>query len=146
LIAISIARPGWRRLVLVAGALALGLVTTTLSTAMNFGPDHALAWRTPHTLAGFALGALLAAGLAFVPARLVAGIGLVALTALVLLVAQAPADPYFAQSLQRWEQGRFIRFHGAAQWIGWLWPYAAMLYLLSRLGAAATPDEEGGAT
>ena len=22
-----------------------------------------------------------------------------------------------------------------AQWIGWLWPYAAMLWLLTRLGA-----------
>ena len=26
-------------------------------------------------------------------------------------------------SLQAWEQGRFIRFHGLAQWVGWLWPY-----------------------
>lgn len=146
LIAISIARPGWRRLVLVAGAVALGFVATTLSTAMNFGPDHALAWRTPHTLAGFALGALLAAGGALLPARLAAGLGLVALTALVLLVAQAPADPYFAQSLQRWEQGRFIRFHGAAQWIGWVWPYAAMVYLLVRIGRPAPRGEERPAT
>jgi hypothetical protein len=51
-------------------------------------------------------------------------------------MAQAPADPYFAQSLQAWEQGRFVRFHGLAQWVGWLWPYVAMLWLLSRLGAA----------
>ena len=41
--------------------------------------------------------------------------------------------PYFAQSLHGWEQGRFIRFHGAAQWVGWLWPYAAIVYLLTRL-------------
>ena len=60
---------------------------------------------------------------------------LVALSALVALVAHAPADPYFAESLQAWEQGRFIRFHGAAQWVGWLWPYAALLYLLSRVAA-----------
>jgi hypothetical protein len=53
----------------------------------------------------------------------------------VLLVARAPADPYFALSLQRWEQGRFIRFHGLAQWIGWLWPYAAGVWLLGRLGS-----------
>jgi 2',3'-cyclic-nucleotide 2'-phosphodiesterase (5'-nucleotidase family) len=45
-------------------------------------------------------------------------------------VAQAPADPYFAASLHGWEQGRFIRFHGLAQWIGWCWPYAATLWLL----------------
>jgi hypothetical protein len=54
---------------------------------------------------------------------------------MVALVAQAPTDPYFAQSLQAWEQGRFIRFHGAAQWVGWLWPYAAMAYLLARVSA-----------
>ena len=73
--------------------------------------------------------------LSFVPRRVAAGFGLIALTALVMLVAQAPADPYFSQSLQGWEQGRFIRFHGAAQWVGWVWPYAALTYLLVRLAA-----------
>jgi hypothetical protein len=51
------------------------------------------------------------------------------------LVAQAPIDPYYAESLQAWEQGRFIRFHGAAQWVGWLWPYVALVYLLLRVTA-----------
>ena len=46
---------------------------------------------------------------------------------------QAPASPYFAESLQAWEQGRFIRFHGLAQWVGWLWPYAALVYVLLRV-------------
>jgi hypothetical protein len=57
-----------------------------------------------------------------------------------MLVAQAPDDPYFAQSLQGWEQGRFIRFHGAAQWVGWAWPYAALIYLLARLAAREPRD------
>jgi VanZ family protein len=133
LVAFAIAQPGWRRLVLVAGAAALGFLATTLSTAMNFGPDHALAWRTPNALAGMSAGLVAALVLVVTPRRAAAGLGLVALTALVLLVANAPADPYFAQSLQRWEQGRFIRFHGAAQWVGWLWPYAAGIYLLMRV-------------
>jgi hypothetical protein len=51
-----------------------------------------------------------------------------------VLLNQAPADPYFAQTLQTWEQGRFIRFHGLAQWLGWLWPYAALVYVLTRVG------------
>ncbi len=135
MISLTIAQPGWRRFVLVAGAAMLGAAATTLSTAMNFGPDHALAWRTPNAAAGFALGALLAALIAPLPRRAAAGIGLVVLSALVVQVLQAPADPYFADSLQAWEQGRFIRFHGAAQWVGWLWPYAALLYLLVRVGA-----------
>jgi hypothetical protein len=56
-------------------------------------------------------------------------------------VAQAPSDPYFAQSLKAWERGRFVRFHGLAQWVGWLWPYLAMLWLLTRMGGRDTLDD-----
>ncbi len=134
LLAFSISRPGWRRGVLVLGAAALGFAATTLSTALSFGPEHALAWNTPVAGAAFVAAIAAAILLAWVPRRAAAGLGLMALTALLALVAQAPADPYFAESLQAWEQGRFIRFHGAAQWVGWAWPYAALAYLLSRIG------------
>ncbi|HEX3140525.1 MAG TPA: VanZ family protein, partial [Rhizobacter sp.] len=46
-VAFAVMRPGWRRLVQVPAALAIGLAATTLSTALNFGPQHALAWLTP---------------------------------------------------------------------------------------------------
>ena len=133
LVAFTIAPPGWRRTALVLGAAALGCATTTLSTALNFGPQHALAWITPSAAQGVLVGMAAAALLSLVPSRVAAGFGLIVLTALVMLVAQAPADPYFAQSLKAWEQGRFIRFHGAAQWVGWIWPYAGLSYLLARL-------------
>ncbi len=135
MVALSVARPGWRRVVLVAGAVLVGVAGTTLSTALNFGPAHALAWRTPNAEAGLATGTVFALLFALLPRRAAAGLGLVALSALVALVAHAPADPYYAESLQAWEQGRFIHFHGAAQWVGWLWPYAALLYLLLRVAA-----------
>ena len=141
LVAFSVARPGWRKLVLVLGAALFGGLATTLSTALNFGPQHLLAWSTPQALAALGFGMLLAGGLSVTPRRAAAGLGLVALTALVTVVAQAPSDPYFAQSLQSWEQGRFIRFHGAARWVGWLWPYAAIVYLLARLGAKDEPPK-----
>ena len=88
-------------------------------------------------------------GLAFVPRRLVAALGLVALTLLIMLVTQAGTDPYFSLSLTGWERGRFIRFHGLAQWIGWLWPFAALLFLLiqvadpHRIRAPASPSRSG---
>ncbi len=135
LVACSVMLPGWRRVAAAFGALTLALLAMTLSTLLNFGPTHALGWLGPSTLLGLALGTLLAAAAAPLPRRVVAGLGLVVLTGLVAGVAQAPADPYFAQSLQSWEQGRFVRFHGLAQWVGWLWPYAAMAWLLSRLAA-----------
>jgi len=80
---------------------------------------------------------VLAVPLVLVRQRLAAALGVAVLSALVMLVAQAPADPYFAESLQAWQQGQFIRFHGLAQWVGWLWPYATIGWLASRLNAPA---------
>ena len=137
MLAYAVMAPGWRRIAITVGALVLAFGGMTLSTWLNFGPSHALGWLSPSTLQGLGLGVLLALLAAALPRRLAAGVGLVALTGLVVGVAQAPADPYFAQSLQAWEQGRFVRFHGLAQWVGWLWPYMAMGWLLSRLGARA---------
>ena len=134
LLAYAVMAPGWRRLVMAAGACALGFGGMTLSTLLNYGPAHALAWLTPATLPGLAFGLVLAGVLALLPTRLVAGVALMVVTGLVVGVAQAPGDPYFAQSLKAWEQGQFVRFHGLAQWVGWLWPYAAMVWMLSRLG------------
>ncbi len=142
LLAFSVARPGWRRLVLVLGAAGLGALATTLSTALNFGPEHALAWGTPQALAALCFAVAAAAVLSHLPQRAAAALGLVALTALVTVVAQAPSDPYFAQSLQDWEQGRFIRFHGAGRWVGWLWPYAAIAYLMLRVSGRDADRED----
>ncbi len=139
LLGFSVARTGWRRLVLVLGAAALGVLATTLSTALNFGPKHLMAWSTPQALAALGFAVALAMLLSVLPPRAAAGLGLVTLTALVIVVAQAPSDPFFAQSLQAWEQGRFIRFYGVARWVGWLWPFGAIVYLLARLGARDEP-------
>jgi VanZ family protein len=133
LLVFAASRPGWRRLAAAVGAALVGLGAMTLSSALNFGPDHALAWLTPRTLPAIGGATLLAVLLVPAPPRLCAALGLVALSALVTIVAEAPADPYYAASLQGWEQGRFIRFHGLAQWVGWLWPYLAMTWLVARL-------------
>jgi hypothetical protein len=73
------------------------------------------------------------------PARLSASLALLALGLSVGLLNQAPESPYFAQTLHAWEQGRFIRFHGFAQWLGWAWPYAAMAVALAHI-ARRSPD------
>ena len=135
LLAFTITRPGWHRPPLVIGAALAGLGVTTLSTALNFGPEHALAWLTSVTLPAIGLATVVAVLAAWISRRVAAALGLIATTVLIVLSAQAPADPYFADSLQAWEQGRFIRFHGVAQWVGWLWPYALLVHLLRRIGA-----------
>jgi hypothetical protein len=137
LLAYSIMQPSWRRLRLATGLIGLGLVATTLSTALHFGPEHALAWWTSEVGAALIAAALLLLALAPLSAPTIAALALVALTAELMLVAQAPTDTYFAQSLQSWTQGRFIHFNGIAQWIAWAWPFAALVWLLRRLGRAA---------
>ncbi|MFH7041115.1 VanZ family protein [Paucibacter sp. JuS9] len=133
LLALSVARPGKRRVFLVLGALILGVVGTTWSTALAFSPQHAWAWLTPATWPGLGVGAVLALLACLFSRRIAAAWGLVVLTALIALVSEAPSDPYLAQSLQTWEQGRFINLYGLAQWIGWCWPFAALAWLLWRI-------------
>jgi len=133
LVAFSIARPGWYRAAVVPVAVAVGLAANTLSAALNFGPVHALGWVTSTVPIGLGLGAVLALACVFIGRRPAAALGLVALSVNVALVAQAPSDPYYADSLQAWEQGRFIHFHGLAQWVGWLWPFAAGIALFRRI-------------
>jgi hypothetical protein len=131
-VAYATTRPGWHRIALVAGAVAIGVGMMAMSAALNFGVEHAWGWWAPPTGAALLAAAALAAALAAVGARRAAGLGLIVLALLVALVAQAPEDPYYAASLAGWEQGRLVRFHGIAQWVGWLWPYAAMAWLMRR--------------
>ena len=65
--------------------------------------------------------------------RLAAALAVLALGVYLSLINQTSTDPYFEQTLFMWEQGQFIRFHGLAQWLGWLWPFASLLYVLSRV-------------
>ena len=133
LLAFAVSRPGWRRAALVVAAVAVGLAANTLSAALNFGPVHALGWVTATVPIGLTLGTVLALACVPIGQRAAAALGLVALSVDVALVAQAPSDPYYAQSLQQWAQGRFIHFHGLAQWVGWLWPFAALAGLFRRV-------------
>ncbi|UUX95998.1 VanZ family protein [Aquabacterium sp. J223] len=135
LLAHSAMRPGARRLLMVALLTTTGFAMTTLSTALNFGPAHALAWITPATVPALAAAAALAVALAWTGRRLAAALALLCAAGLIALTSQAPADAYFAQSLQAWQQGRFIRFHGLTRWIAWAWPCVALVWLLVRLGA-----------
>lgn len=145
LLGYCIIRRVWQRTAFAAGAVTVGIGTSALSAALSYGPEHAWAWFDAPVQAGIGLGALLAVLLLAASRRAAAALALLALAMHLALLNQAPVDPYFAQTLQIWEQGRFIQFYGAVQWLGWIWPYAALLYLLVRLSgreAADTPAEK----
>jgi len=114
---------------------ALGVATTALSAALSYGPEHAWAWLNLPVKVGIVSAVVLMTLLVWVPRRVSIALVLLTLGVYLGLLNQAPASPYFAQTLSTWEQGRFIRFHGLAQWLGWLWPYAVLAYGLIQVGA-----------
>lgn len=133
LLAYSVIRVKTKRAVFLFLILSVGVALTALSAALSYGPEHAWTWLDVSVQVGLGLGAVLALLLLPVPRRASVALLLLSLCAHLALLNQAPIGPYFAQTLQLWEQGQFIRFNGLAQWLGWLWPYAVLLYVLLRL-------------
>ena len=144
LLGYGVVRTLWRRAVFALAMLAAGVAVSALSAALSYGPEHAWAWLDLPVRVGLALAGAVAVLLLALGRRGAAALGLLALTIQLSLLNQAPASPYFAQTLQTWEQGQFIRFHGLAQWLGWLWPYATLLYLMVMLSGRERPS--GGKT
>ena len=132
LLAYGMVRHMGRRVVLTLLIAVAGIGATALSAALSFGPVHAWAWLGLPARVGIGVGLLLAALLVALPSRACAVLLLVVLTIQLGLLNDAPTSAYFAQTLQTWEQGRFIRFYGLGQWLGWLWPYATLVYVLLR--------------
>jgi VanZ family protein len=133
LLGYTIVRSLWRRAVLAPVLLGLGVLATALSAALSWGPEHAWAWLSLPVRWGLGFGLLLALLVVAVPGRGCAAMLLLALGVHLSVLNQAPTSAYFADTLQTWEQGRFIRFNGLAQWLGWLWPYATLVYVLLRI-------------
>ena len=133
LLGFHVVRALGRRVALALAAALAGVVVTALSALLGYGPSHAWQWLTPAAGAGLAAGLVAALLLSGMPRRACAALALLVLMLQLNLLNQAPTSAYFAQTLQIWEQGRFIRFYGLGQWLGWLWPYAVLAYLLLRL-------------
>jgi VanZ family protein len=140
LLGYSIVRSRGQRVLFAFAAAGIGVAATALSAALSWGPSHAWAWLSLPVWLGLVLALALALGLLPVPSRGCAALLLLALVIHLSLLNQAPASAYFAQTLQTWEQGRFIRFNGLAQWLGWLWPYAALVYVLLRVSRSDPPN------
>lgn len=134
LLGFSIIRSIYRRMSFMLIVFCAGVAVTALSAALSYGPEHAWAWFTQPVRAGIATGLVLAIMLLWLSRRAGAIVTVLCLGLYLILLNQASASPYLAQTLSTWEQGRFIRFHGLSQWLGWLWPYAALIYVLTQIG------------
>jgi len=142
LLAFSVLRTLPQRVLASSLGLVVGVMASSLSAALTYGPAHAWDWIGPEVLKGLVLAAVALGLLLRARPRACLVLALVVLVWQLSMLNQASADVYFAQTLQNWEQGRFIRFHGLIQWLGWLWPYALLLHLVRRLSVSA---DRGGA-
>ena len=123
----------WRRASFAIVMMGAGVAATALSAALAYGPSHAWEWLTLPTQAGIVAAVLLSACALPLPRRWCAVLLLLVLMWQLNWLNQAPLNPYFADTLQSWEQGRFMRFYGLGQWLGWIWPYAVLVYVVLRL-------------
>ena len=128
LLAFSDMRSRSRRLWLMLALFAVGVSVSALSAALTWGPVHAWSWLGPAWWQGLGLASVAGLVAVWLPRRWCAALLLLALGVLLTALNRAPASPYLAESLQLWEQGRFIRFHGLSQWLGWIWPYAVLMH------------------
>ncbi len=140
LLAFSVTRQPRMRALLMLSVAAVGVGATALSAALSWGPAHAWAWVSAPAQAGIVLGLGMAAAALGLRQRACAVLLLVVLSVHLALLNDAPTSAYFTQTLVDWEQGRFIRFYGLGQWLGWLWPYATLLYMLQRASRRGLPE------
>ena len=141
MLGMAVIRESWQRLCWATLVLVLALFSKTLSASLTYGFEHAWFWLTSVSAAGLALGWLFA--LLFVNKRAVVLMRWMLLLQLGVLglVNLAPSSTYFAQTVQTWEQGKFIRFHGLTEWLSWCWPFALLAWGVAYLRSDAARQE-----
>jgi VanZ family protein len=116
---------------LMFAVVAVALLVRSFAYGLLFGPAESLLWLTPGAMYGVAAGAAIAAiaaGFSAPVRTALAGLALMAATAVVNL---APENPYLAMFLAEWRQGHFLNFTGLTRVVSGLWPFATLAWLLA---------------
>lgn len=128
LLGMAVVREAWQRLTWVSLVVLLALLSNTLSASVTYGPEHTFFWLTPLTAAGLGLGWLSALLMVRLSAVVLMRSLLLLQMGVLCVVNLVPSSTYFAQTVQTWEQGQFIRFHGLTEWLSWGWPFALLAW------------------
>ncbi len=119
------ARLGGHVLLLGAGVLVLGL-----SYALSYDPWNAWIWLNHPVQLGIAAAAIISTITLAAPRGLLALAILLVVPLQGILLNHASTNSYANIDMLSWEQGRFARFYGLSQWLGWLWPYLMAGFVL----------------
>lgn len=130
LLGFSVIRDLGQKLVLAVLAFGVGMGVSALSAVLTYGPGHAWVWLDAAQAWALLAGLAVALVLAALPRWTHVGLLWVGLWVYLWAINQAPASTYVTLNLQQWEQGRFVRFNGLAQWLGWVWPFAVWFWAL----------------
>ena len=141
LLGLSVVRSLSQRFAVVLAVVLTAVLANGLSAALTYGPEHTWFWFNPQVFGGLALGGLFSILAIQLSSRWTVGLMLVTQLLLLMWVNQLNTSAYFAQTVQTWEQGRFIRFHGLTQWLNWLWPWAVLVWGVVRLLMPKVPSK-----
>lgn len=138
MLAFSLVRLFYQKVVAWVLVMSLGVVATGLSAALTYGPVHAWGWINAPVQLALVVAVLLAIPMMWLSEKMLQVLALVGLVLQLTMLNNASASAYFALTLQNWEQGQFIRFHGLIQWMGWLWPFVLLVFLMQSLSVSRT--------
>jgi len=139
LLASAIAAPGAPVRAMVFALTLAALAVKTLAFAIILRAQHSFAWLTPGAAQGLAAGLAIAMIAVSLPRVARLALAAVLLMAAAVLVNFAPHNPYLAAILKLWQQGHFLNFNGLTRLVSWLWPLAAIAFLI--FAAARRRDE-----
>jgi hypothetical protein len=139
MLAFSLIRHNHQKAIAWGVMLFMGVSFTALSAALTYGPAHAWEWINAPVQLALIVAALVAVPTMWLKEKTLQVLALVGLVLQLTMLNNASASAYFALTLQNWEQGQFIRFHGLIQWMGWLWPFVLLAYLMHRLSTSRAP-------
>lgn len=136
----SIVEEVWKRFFGLIFFITLGVMMLSISLGFTLGSEPSLDWMGQDAKLAFII--VFTVGLLFLaaPTKAVFIILLLLSIGYLFTINLLPLSTYFNLNLSSWEQGRFARFNGLTQWLGWTWPFVLVLYLLTRIKWAFSPQ------
>ena len=110
--------------------LGAGLLAKSSAFLIMMGGRAGLAWATPGSLSGLAIGLVLWFLATPLQARWQRAVAALSLLLATTLVNIAPENPYLANTFQIWNPGQFLNFHGLTRLASNLWPFLALPWLI----------------